>query len=65
LPIPPGEDGTGRATWREVLGEPVSYWQADDSRDAAGTGGMTDPQFDTLMGELSKNKQMLRQLRHG
>jgi hypothetical protein len=65
LPIPPDEDGTGRATWREVLSEALSYWQADDSREAAGTGGMTDAQFDTIMGELSKIKQMLRQLLHG
>jgi len=40
----------------------VAYWSAAAGEDA---GGLPDAQFDTIMGELSKIKQMLRQLLHG
>ena len=64
LPVPADEDGTGRATWREVIGECVKYWQSPASQGGAGSA-MTDAQFDAIMGELGKIKQLLRQLLHG
>jgi hypothetical protein len=64
LPVPANEDGTGRATWREVIGECIEHWQSPASQAGTGTG-MTDAQFDAIMGELSKIKQMIRQLMHG
>jgi aryl-phospho-beta-D-glucosidase BglC (GH1 family) len=64
LPVPADEDGTGRATWLEVIGECVDYWQSPTNQGGAGSG-MTDAQFDAIMGELSKIKQLLRQLLHG
>ena len=63
-PIPTDEDGTGHVTWQEVIGECVEYWQSPASQGEAGSG-MTDAQFDSIMAELSKIKQMLRQLLHG
>jgi hypothetical protein len=37
------------------------YWSAANREG----GGLSDAQFDAIMAELSKIKQMVRQLRHG
>jgi len=60
------EVGEGKAAerdfWKAELERSVAYWSADSR---AASGGLSDAQFDAIMAELSKIKQMLRQLRHG
>jgi hypothetical protein len=63
LPDAPDETGTGRATWRMALEESVKYWQSDHADDEQHR--LSDAQFDAIMAELGKIKQMLRTLRHG
>jgi len=46
--------------WTLKLGEARSYWAGGHE-----AGPMPDAQFDAIMAELSKIKQMIRQLQHG
>jgi hypothetical protein len=53
-----------RAFWQDQRDRAIKYWSAAEV--AAGGGGvMPDAQFDAIMAELSKIKQMLRQILHG
>jgi hypothetical protein len=53
-----------RAFWQDQRERAIQYWSAATA--AAGDGGaLSDDQFEAIMGELSKIKQMLRQILHG
>jgi hypothetical protein len=51
-----------RTFWRSEMDACVKYWSA--ARVKAAGAGLSDAQFDAIMAELSKIKQLLRQLRH-
>lgn len=50
-----------REFWRTELEDSAAYWSAP-GKDG---GGLSDAQFNMIMAELAKIKQMVRQLRHG
>jgi hypothetical protein len=53
-----------RAFWQDQRDRAIQHWSA--AKAAAGDGGaLPDAQFDAIMAELSKIKQMLRTLLHG
>jgi hypothetical protein len=53
-----------RAFWQDQRDRAIQHWSA--AKAEAGDGHtLPDAQFDAIMGELSKIKQMLRQLLHG
>jgi hypothetical protein len=53
-----------RRFWQDQREQAIKHWS--DATTAAGDGGaLSDDQFDQIMGELSKIKQMLRQILHG
>ena len=55
-------DGAGaqKRFWTLKLAEATVYWTEGHEN-----GPMSDAQFDAIMAELSKIKQMIRQLQHG
>jgi hypothetical protein len=55
-------DGAGpqKRFWTLKLAEATVYWTEGHEH-----GPMSDAQFDAIMAELSKIKQMIRQLQHG
>jgi len=52
-----------RRFWQDQREQAIKHWSAATA--AAGGGALSDDQFDQVMGELSKIKQMLRQILHG
>jgi hypothetical protein len=53
-----------RAFWQDQREQAIKYWSESKTVDGDG-GALSDAQFDAIMAELSKIKQMLRQLLHG
>ena len=53
-----------RAFWQDQLDRSIQYWSAARA-ETGDSGSLPDAQFDAIMTELSKIKQMIRQLRHG
>ena len=51
------------AFWKGELAALVKLWSAPNGKRAGGTG-LSDSQFDAIMGELSTIKKMVRQLLH-
>jgi len=56
----PEDAGAQKRFWTLKLAEATLYWT-----EAHENGPMPDAQFDAIMAELSKIKQMIRQLQHG
>lgn len=56
----PEDAGDQKRFWTLKLAEATLYWT-----EAHENGPMPDAQFDAIMAELSKIKQMIRQLQHG
>jgi hypothetical protein len=54
-----------RAFWQDQRERAIRYWSAAATAAAGNGGALPDAQFDAIMGELSKIKQMLRQILHG
>jgi hypothetical protein len=52
-----------RAFWQDQRNRAIQHWSAARAEDGDG-GALPDGQFDAIMAELSKIKQMLRQLQH-
>jgi hypothetical protein len=56
----PDDAAVQKRFWTLKLAEATVYWT-----EAQDNGPMPDAQFDAIMAELSKIKQMIRQLQHG
>lgn len=51
--------------WQAEMNAMVKHWAATKAEERQAGVGLTDTQFDAIMAELSKIKQMLRQFLHG